>query len=146
MTDPSCLFCGIAAGTIDASVVHEDQATLAFLDLRQPTWPRGAAVLVVPRQHVEQVDGLPAELAGSVMRSVVRVAGAVRKVFEPEGISVWSSNGAAAGQEVPHVHIHVIARFAGDGLLRVYAEKPPYPSRAELDEISARIANGLEPH
>lgn len=140
-----CVFCGIAAGTIDASVVHADEETVAFLDLRQPTWPRGGAVLVVPRVHVEQVDQLPPDLAGAVMRTVVRVAGAVRKALAPEGISVWSSNGHAAGQEVPHVHIHVIGRFVDDGLLRVYAERPPYPNRAALDQLATRIAGGLEP-
>ena len=140
-----CVFCGIVDGSVGASVVHQDEATLAFLDLRQPTWPRAGSVLVVPRQHVEQVDELPADLAGAVMGTVVRVAGAVRKALAPEGISVWSSNGPAAGQEVPHVHLHVVARFAGDGLLRVYAEKPPYPDRPELDRLAARIASGLEP-
>jgi histidine triad (HIT) family protein len=138
-----CVFCGIVNGTVEASVVAADDTTLAFLDLRQPSWPRGGSVLVVPRAHVEQVDELPAEVAGAVMGTVVRVAGAVRKALAPEGISVWSSNGAAAGQEVPHVHLHVVARFGGDGLLRVYAERPPYPGRADLDELAARITGGL---
>jgi histidine triad (HIT) family protein len=139
----SCAFCGIVAGRIAASVVYEDSGTVAFIDLRQPGWPRGGHLLVVPKSHVEFLFDLPDELAAHMMQTVVRVADALRKATEPGGISVWSSNGAAADQEVPHVHMHVLARHDGDRLLRVYGESPARPERAELDELAARVQASL---
>ncbi|HEY9293469.1 MAG TPA: HIT domain-containing protein [Microlunatus sp.] len=139
----NCAFCRIVSGRVQASLVHEDSETLAFVDLRQPGWPRGAHVLVVPKAHIEFLFDLPAQLAAQVMQTVVRVADAVRRVAEPGGISVWSSNGAAADQEVPHVHLHVLARYHGDGLLRVYGERPESPGTAELDELAFKVRGAL---
>lgn len=135
----SCAFCGIVAGRIRASVVYEDSETVAFVDLRQPGWPRGGHLLVVPRPHVEFLFDLPAQLAASLMQTVIRVAAAVRRATEPGGISVFSSNGAAADQEVPHVHLHVLARYEDDGLLKVYGKSPQRPTRAGLDELATRV-------
>lgn len=139
----SCAFCGIVAGRIQASMVYEDSETVAFVDLRQPGWPRGGHLLVVPRTHVEFLFDLPAQLAANLMQTVVRVADAVRRVTQPGGISVWSSNGAAADQEVPHVHLHVLARYEGDQLLKVYAESPQRPARADLDQLATRVQREL---
>jgi len=141
--ETSCTFCGIIDGRIQASVVYDDSETVAFVDLRQPEWPRGGHLLVVPRTHVEFLFDLPAPLAGSLMQSVVRVADALRRVTGPGGISVWSSNGAAAGQEVPHVHLHVLARYDGDQLLSVYGQSPARPARAGLDDLAARVQREL---
>lgn len=138
-----CAFCGIVSGRIQASVVYEDAQTMAFVDLRQPGWPRGGHLLVVPRAHVEFLFDLPAQLAASLMQTVVRVSDAVRRVTDPGGLSVWSSNGAAADQEVPHVHLHVLARYEGDQLLKVYGESPQRPVRADLDELATRVQRGL---
>jgi histidine triad (HIT) family protein len=134
-----CLFCGIASRDVGASVVREDRSTVAFMDLRQPTWPDGLHVLVVPRQHVEQIDELEPKLAGELMAAVVTVARALRAHCAPAGISVWSSNGPAAFQEVPHVHLHVLTRKHDDGLLEVYAEPPQHPSRPELEQVAATL-------
>lgn len=138
-----CAFCDVVAGRIEASVVREDPYTVAFVDLRQPGWPRGWHLLVVPKTHVEFLFDLPDELAAHLMQMVVRVADALRRAADPGGISVWSSNGAAADQEVPHVHMHVLARYNGDRLLKVYEEAPERPGRAELDELAARVEAAL---
>jgi histidine triad (HIT) family protein len=138
--DPACVFCGIVDREVDASVIMERASAVAFVDLRQPIWPDGVHVLVVPKQHVEQIDELEPQLAGELMTAVVDVAGAVRRHFAPAGISVWSSNGPAAFQEVPHVHLHVLTRTYDDGLLRVYAERPHHPPRPELDLVAADLS------
>ena len=134
-----CAFCGVVAGRVEASVLYEDPDTMAFVDLRQPAWPRGGHVLVVPKTHVEFLYDLPGDLAARLMQAAVRVARAVQQVAEPGGISLWSSNGAAADQEVPHVHLHVLARYHDDGLLRVYRDRPERPQRASLDELAAKV-------
>ena len=138
-----CTFCLIIAGRIDTSIVYEDAATLAFVDQRQPGWPRGGHILVVPKAHVEFLFELSDPLAAQLMQAVVRVSEAVRRVTEPGGISVWSSNGVAAGQEVPHVHLHVLARFEDDRVLRVYEDSPERPERSELAELASRVRESL---
>ena len=135
-----CVFCEIVAGTLEASVVCEDDATLAFMDLRQPN---AAHVLVMPKQHVETVYELEPEVAARLMQAVVLVARAVRRTFGPSGLSVWQSNGAAAGQEVPHVHMHIFTREPGDGFLRVYPEPPVRPDRPALDRLAEQVRRGL---
>ena len=104
--------------------MYEDDATLAFLDLRQPN---PGHVLVVPKVHVPMLDQLPLDVAARLIQTVVLVTGAVRRGFAPDGINVWQSNGVAAGQEVFHVHLHVFPRRAGDDCLRIYPEAPPTP-------------------
>lgn len=135
-----CAFCGIVAGRLPASTVYEDEATVVFADLRQPT---AGHLLVVPKEHVETIYDLDPAVAARLMRVVVATARAMRHSLRPAGLSVWQSNGPAAGQEVPHVHVHLLARGPGDGLLRVYPAAPPRPARAALDELAARVQAGF---
>ena len=135
-----CVFCDIVAGNVRASVVYEDEGAIAFIDLRQPT---EGHVLVVPKQHVETLDALPLDLAARLMQVAVLTARAMRQSLQPAGLSLWQSNGAVAGQEVPHVHLHLLARQPHDGLLRVYPAKPPYPDRETLDRLAATVRAGF---
>jgi histidine triad (HIT) family protein len=135
-----CGFCRIVAGTAPASVAYRDDATIVFVDPRQPTWPEGGHLLVVPLRHVETVDRLDDELAGELMRTVVRTARAMHAALDPPGLSVWQSNGAGAHQEVPHVHVHVIARYPDDGLLRIYPSRVERADRVDMDAFARRLA------
>ena len=139
--DPNCIFCGIASGGAEASVVFDDRHVIAFMDLRafQP-----GHTLVIPRAHVSDISALEdGGTARALMLAVARVSRAVRSAFAGQGISVWSSNGEAAGQEVPHLHLHVVPRYEGDGLLRVYPSRPDHPPRADLDEHARRIRDAM---
>jgi len=138
--EPGCVFCRVIAGALPASRVCEDDFTLAFMDLRQTN---AGHVLVLPKRHVETIDLLPPDLAGPLMQATARVARALRTALEPHGINVWQSNGAAAGQEVPHVHVHVFPRYVGDGHFRIYPGRAPNASRRELEEIAARLHAAL---
>jgi histidine triad (HIT) family protein len=132
-----CVFCEIVAGRAEASVVHEDAHTLAFMDLRQPT---EGHVLVVPKRHVPDVFALGDDDAAAVMRAAAAIARALRSVVEMDGLSLWQSNGEAAGQEVPHFHLHLLPRRRGDGVFDVYPRGVPGPSaRAGLEVIAAKL-------
>jgi histidine triad (HIT) family protein len=132
----ACVFCDIVAGRAPAAIVLDTAAVVAFADLRQAV---PGHVLVVPRRHVETLYELEPGDGAALMAAAVRVARAVRDAFMPEGLSLWQSNGAAAFQEVPHVHLHVQPRWLDDGLLRVYSDAPTDAPRARIDEIAARI-------
>ncbi len=114
---------------------------MAFMDLRQPV---EGHTLVVPKQHIPDIFGLDDTTGASLMSTVVRVASAVREAFAPDAINVWQSNGAAAGQEVFHLHVHVMPRRTGDGLLRVYGAPPAPRAREDLDRQAVAIRRVVE--
>lgn len=135
-----CVFCGIVAGRVEASVAYEDDATLAFMDLRQF---HPGHTLVVPKRHIVDIFELDDETGAALMSAAARVARAVSAAFEPDGINLWQSNGAP-WQEVFHLHIHVLPRWRDDGLLRFAPGRLPRPPRAQLDEQAARIRTALD--
>jgi histidine triad (HIT) family protein len=104
-----CVFCRIAAGEAHAERVLEDERILAFLDIH----PAGEGhTLIVPKAHAETVwDVDPTEWA-AVWETSRRVAAAIRTAFEPDGLYVRQANGRLGGQEVMHLHVHLIPRYA----------------------------------
>ncbi|MCC7364309.1 MAG: HIT family protein [Dehalococcoidia bacterium] len=133
-----CVFCGVADGTGAASMVAESPLALAFMDLRQPN---PGHVLVVPRAHVRDLLDLDQAAGHEMMDLIRRTARAVHEAFKPDGVNVYQSTGKLAGQEVFHLHFHVLPRKKGDRLFRAYPYAPPPPpsSREELQRQAALI-------
>ena len=133
-----CVFCRIVAKQIPASVVFEDEYTLAFMDLGQVN---PGHVLVAAKAHAENIYALDDAQAAAVFRSVARVARAVRDAFAPEGLSIYQANGKAAGQTVLHLHVHLVPRYERDGMELVWPVKNP--PREKLEEAAAKIRGRL---
>lgn len=134
-----CVFCAIVAGKAEASVVHEDDAVVAFMDLR-PVTP--GHLLVVPRAHVVGLEDLPEDLGVRLWTVGHRLARGLRRSrLRCEGINVFLADGEAAFQEVFHVHLHVFPRFSGD-TFRIDAEWR-VRERGELDEAAAVVRDGV---
>ena len=133
-----CVFCRIVARQIPATVVHEDDETLAFMDLGQVN---PGHVLVAVKKHAENLYALDDAQAGAVLRAAARVARAIRDAFQPEGLSVYQANGSAAGQTVLHYHVHLVPRHAGDGMALSWPVKNP--PREKLEAYAARIRQSL---
>jgi len=129
-----CVFCKIVAKQIPATVVHEDQATLAFMDIGQVN---PGHVLVACKAHVENVYGLEDVQAAAVFRAVAKVARAIRAAFAPPGLSIYQANGKPAGQTVFHFHLHLLPRHDADGMQLVWPVKNP--PREKLEEYAAQI-------
>jgi len=129
-----CIFCAIVAGQEPTYVVHEDGATVSFLDVGAAT--RGHT-LVVPRNHVRDIWDLSLEDGGAVMASAQHVAGLLRRALSPPGLNLLQSSGEAAGQDVFHFHLHLVPRYPGDGWVPPWT--PTNPSRAELEGLAALI-------
>jgi diadenosine tetraphosphate (Ap4A) HIT family hydrolase len=133
--DPTCTFCRIVADELPASVVHAEEGVLAFMDIN-PVNP--GHVLVVPRQHYASLADLPESVGARLFEVARRLAAAVRRAgVRCEGVNLFLADGAAAGQDVFHCHLHVRPRFAGDAVRHVY--RLGRPDRAELDAIAAGI-------
>ena len=107
------MFCKIVAGAAPASVVYTDDRTVAFLDIA-PITP--GHLLVVPRTHAETLSELDPEIGGLLFRTGQRLAAGLRMSgVRADGVNFFLADGAPAGQEVFHVHLHVLPRWKGDG-------------------------------
>ena len=134
-----CVFCKIVAGQIPATKVHEDELTLAFMDIGEVN---PGHVLVAVKPHVDNIYGLDDTLAAAVFRTAARVARAVNKAYAPEGVTLYQANGVAAGQTVFHFHLHLVPRYADDGLRITWpANNPP---REQLEANAAKLRAALE--
>jgi histidine triad (HIT) family protein len=136
-----CIFCEIVEKRAAADIVHEDELTVAVVDLRQQN---PGHVLVIPKAHINDVRGLDERTGSALMNTLVRIAKAVDRAFPSEGMTVWHSIGPAAFQEVPHMHLHVHPRRPGDGLLRVYPNVPANADPASRATYADRIRRTLE--
>lgn len=134
-----CVFCRIIAGELEASAVHADERTLAFLDI-QPLTP--GHLLVAPRRHAASLAELDPDDGARLFRVAQRAAAALRlSGLHCEGVNFFLADGVEAGQDVFHIHLHVFPRFAGDGfglqLPPDYAVQP----REALDAVAATLRN-----
>jgi histidine triad (HIT) family protein len=129
MTDPDCIFCKIVAGELPATIVDEDERTVAFMDINPAT--RGHA-LVVPRRHAQDLLSIDPEDLGATAVGAQRLAGRMSERLGAAGVNVLNSCGAAAWQTVFHFHLHVIPRYAGDPL-----RLPWTPAAGDVEEIAA---------
>lgn len=107
-----CLFCQIARGERPAHTVYEGERVVAFLDI-YPCTP--GHTLVIPREHSATLNEMSPEDAGWLFQAAALVATKVQGAMGAAGFNLGVNNGKAAGQEVFHVHIHIIPRYAGDG-------------------------------
>jgi histidine triad (HIT) family protein len=137
MTD-DCIFCSIVAGDIPSRTVYETEDVLAFLDAN-PLAP--GHTLVIPKAHHERLNDLDDGLAGAVLGTLNALVPVVEDAVDAPATTVAFNNGPEAGQEVDHVHGHIVPRFEGDGggpIHGVVGSRPDL-SEDELDDIADRI-------
>jgi len=127
--DANCIFCKIISGELPSRRIYEDDRAVAFLDIG--AWHRGHA-LVVPKRHV------PDMLTGPAIDAVARL---LMQRLAADGINVLSSSGEAAGQEVFHLHVHVVPRYADEPGLRMLVNSGVAPD-GELDSVYSQIQAG----
>ena len=111
--DPDCVFCKIVAGEIPSFTLFEDEATLAFMDINPAN--EGHA-LVIPKEHATDLYAVSDEALAATAVTAKRVAAAVARTLNPDGLNIVQCNGAAAAQSVMHFHVHVLPRITDDGL------------------------------
>jgi histidine triad (HIT) family protein len=137
-----CVFCEIIAGGVPASVVWREDGCTAFMDI-QPI--NAGHVLVVPDDHAARLADLPADAGARIFRIAQRIAAALYESgLDCEGLNVFLADGETAGQDVFHVHLHVIPRFYGDGFgLRFGPDYANMPDREMLEVTAKRIRDVL---
>jgi histidine triad (HIT) family protein len=136
----NCVFCGIVEGAIPSTKVYEDSDTLAFMDINPVA---KGHTLVIPKQHHNPITGTPPDLLQKVIVSVQKVAKGIFAGLKADGINVTQANGEIAGQIIPHVHFHVIPRFANSPHARNWIPGK-YDSQDEIRQYAQRIASAMK--
>jgi len=141
-TNPTCIFCGIIVGQSEASIVYRDDLVTVFMDI-YPINP--GHLLVVPNKHAADIDEVPEVVCARMFIVGRRMAGALRgSDLQCEGVNLFLADGAVAGQDVFHSHLHVIPRFPGNpGSIGVKADYSTAASREVLDLQAEVIRNSL---
>jgi histidine triad (HIT) family protein len=137
MADPDCIFCRILTGDLPATIVDEDERTIAFMDIAPAT--RGHA-LVIPRAHARDLLSVEREDLESVALAAQRLARRAKERLGADGVNLLNSSGAAAWQTVFHFHVHVIPRYEGDPLRLPWV--PASGDPAEIAAAAQELAGG----
>ncbi len=146
MADTGCVFCRIIRGELPAVKIYEDEYVVAFLDI-YPINPGHA--LVVPKRHVTRLEELSDEEARALLLAAARLAPAIVRATGAEGYNIVINIGKAAGQEIEHLHLHIVPRHTGDGCR--FDCRRSKPSTEELKRIGEEIVkayreiHGAEP-
>jgi len=139
----SCLFCRIAARELPSAELLDDERVFAFLDINPLR--RGHALLV-PKHHAAKLEDTSPEDAAALMRATQRLTRALAQATGAPDATVAINNGPAAGQEVAHLHIHIVPRQAGDQagpIHDLFAQARPRPDPEELNDLAVEVQERL---
>ena len=138
MRKSDCIFCRIAEGKERASIVRDDPLVFGMMSLEQPTPYK---VLMIPKEHVENLFELSDPLAAALFQATVKVARAIRRVSSCPGLNLVQSNGSVGQQDVFHFHLHIVPRFPNDGIILKWDNK--VEERPKLDQLAQGIRAAL---
>ena len=129
-----CIFCKIANGEVPAAVVYEDEQTMAFMDIGQVN---PGHVIVAVKPHIRDIYTLTDEMAAAFFQTAARVARAVKKAMQPQGVTLLQANEEVGFQTVFHLHLHVLPRHPDDGVTLTWPAKNP--AMEELDRLAQQV-------
>ena len=135
------IFEQIIDGDIPADIVHETDEVAAFLDAN-PLAP--GHTLVVPKEPYERLRETPPELSTAVFNAVRTLTPAIEDAVDADATTIGINDGSEAGQEVPHLHVHIIPRFDGDGGGPLHAIMGSAGSADDNGEIAEEITARLK--
>ena len=136
--DAACVFCKIVSGGLEAPIVFEDEATVAFLDNR-PLFH--GHTLVIPREHLETLPDLPPHLLKDFFSNIQMICRGVETAMDAEGTFVAMNN--RVSQSVPHLHVHVVPRRKKDGLKGFFWPRTKYNDDEQLNDVRSRIRSAI---
>ncbi|MEW6036555.1 MAG: HIT family protein [Candidatus Micrarchaeota archaeon] len=140
---PECVFCRIVRGSLSSTKLYEDDSMLAFMDYKPITQGH---VLIIPKRHAELLTELDDNLAGEMLVLAKKVGLALKKSkLNVRGVNYILADGAEAGQEIFHVHMHIVPRYRGDGFgLRMPQRDEEETDEKRLERTAAKIRKFLE--
>ncbi len=140
----ACVFCRIIAGTSPASIVFRDAKTMAFMDIQPVT---EGHTLLIPIGHTPNIADVDVATTEHLYRVARRITGALYEALNCDGVNWFVADKEAAGQEVFHMHLHLIPRYLGDGFgLRFPPDYSVLPERQTLGRTARALSGALESH
>lgn len=142
MQDPDCLFCNIVGGKIPARILMQNKRAIALLD----AFPLAAGhTLVIPKSHYAKVQDMTEQDAKAVFEIMWKIVAAIETGSRVEASTIAIHNGREAGQEIPHIHAHIVPRKSGDGAGAIHSmfRNRPILGPKEMDLLRDKIAGSL---
>jgi histidine triad (HIT) family protein len=136
--DETCIFCRIVRKQAPSSIIYEDKTVMAFLDIRPLNLGHS---LVVPKAHYIDIFDIPENELCNVHIVSKLISPAIKTATKADGISIIQQNGKSAGQDIFHLHVHVVPRFEGQKMPNFNDLKPV--ERNKLDEMAKKIRQHL---
>lgn len=134
-----CLFCQIVEGKVPCIKIFENRDFLAFLDINPAN---KGHTLVIPKRHYETIYDMDAKDTAVLFTVVNKIAKALKRTLEMEGLNILQNNGELAGQRLPHVHVHLIPRHKEDKVV-IQRYKPKEVEKKELSKLAKKISSNL---
>ncbi len=139
MNQEDCIFCKIISGKISSTKVYEDEKFISFMDIMPAN---KGHLLIVPKKHCTTFADLPDDIIKEINILTQKIAKAMYTSLKPDGYNCFHNNHPAAGQVVPHFHVHVVPRYDNDGIIFDWPKRK-YENN-EMQEISKKIKKSLE--
>ena len=134
MKKDDCIFCKLANGVIPTNSLYEDDVVKVIFDAGPAS---SGHVLILPKEHFDNVYALDDDTAAHVFQVAVKVAKALKVGLNLEGLNIVQNNGEIAGQTVFHFHMHIIPRYKGDTVNVGW--KPGEVTDEEIDKIKSLV-------
>ncbi len=136
-----CLFCKIANGEISTLKVYEDSLNIAFLDVNPSSLGH---TIIIPKKHYQKLEEMPENEAKELFLVIFKLAKVIPKIVETTDYNIGINDGKLAGQEIPHLHFHIIPRFEGDKGLPIQSLVKIEVKREDLPQLAEKIKRGIE--
>jgi histidine triad (HIT) family protein len=144
MFNSACIFCGIILGKRPSNIIIEDTKAIAFLD----AFPLAVGhTLIIPKKHFSKIQDMSVDYESAVFHLVYRLVGPIEKAARVDSSTIAIHNGKEAGQEIDHVHVHIVPRTIHDGAGPIHSMfmKRPVISSADLNQMANAIREKLQP-
>ena len=144
MFNSACIFCGIILGKRPSNIIIEDNKAIAFLD----AFPLAVGhTLVIPKKHFSKIQDMSMDYESAVFHLVHRLVGPIEEAARVDSSTIAIHNGKGAGQEIDHVHVHIVPRTIHDGAGPIHSMfmKRPVITSADLNQMAKAIREKLQP-
>ena len=138
--EKNCPFCKMVKHELNAVIVYEDNDILIIMYL-YPATP--GHILVLPRQHIENIFSLREDLASRIMVAATKIAKVIKQQLSPDGLNLIQSNDLAAGQTIPHFHLHIVPRYNGDAVSLRFGHGAVPAKINDLEKVACLISSAL---
>jgi len=140
LAEKDCPFCKMVRHELNYILVQEDKDILAIMDLYPAT---AGHMLVLPKQHIETIYAMPAALGVRIMTTAITLAKAIKLKLSPDGLNLIQSNEIAAGQTVPHFHLHIVPRYRNDSIVLNFGHGNVPEKIADLEQTASSLRSVL---